>query len=132
MLSNLIKSFIFLILFSSCVNNQNEELIFQLKKENDSLKSIISNYNETYKDKIFMMYSNNDNKQIGTLSEYGKPLPEYNLIRKNKEKSDTLIKNGTESFIRLKENNETYKDSLTSYELHLKDLGIIYDARKIN
>src|SRR5690606_41106668 len=86
MLSNLMKSFIYLILFSSCVNNQNEEWIFQLKKENDSLKSIISNYNETYKNKIFMMYSNNDNRQIGTLSEYGKFLPEYNLIRKNKEK----------------------------------------------
>ena len=126
------KSVIFLILFSSCVNNQNEELIFQLKKENDSLKSIISNYNETYKNKIFMMYSNNDNRQIGTLSEYDKPLPEYYLIRKNKEKSDTLIKKGTEAFIRLKENKETYNDSLSTYELHLKDLGIIYYATKIN
>lgn len=132
MINNSIKSFIFLFLFSSCINNQNEEKILQLERENDSLKEIIVKYNESFEDKIFMMYSNNDNKQIGTLSEYTKPLPEYNLIRKNKEKVDTLINKGTEAFIRLNDNNEIYKDSLTDYELHLNDLGIIYNAMKVN
>ena len=132
MLNKSINSFIFLLLFSSCINNQNKERIFQLERENDSLKDIIVKYNESFKDKIFMIYSNNDNKQIGTLSEYAKPLPEYYLIKKNKEKVDTLVNKGTEAFIRLSENNEIYNNPLVSYELHLKHLGIIYDARKLN
>jgi len=119
-------------IFLSCSNNSNKEYITNLKKENDSLREIISTNQNQLIDKIFIMHTNHDNRVIGTIAEYSAPITEYMLIRKNKNTIDTLIHKSTEPFIRLKENNEIFKDTLTEYELHFKNQEVIMHAVKVN
>ncbi|HLW63295.1 MAG TPA: hypothetical protein VKY33_07835 [Flavobacterium sp.] len=118
-----------LICFVSCTSHHTK--IERLEKENDSLKNKLSiNANNDLKNYVFyLLYK--DGKAIGTLSKYNEVLPEYDLILNNKDRTDTLINNGTSSDIFFKVENSIFSDSLTKINLKFRESGIEFFGKKM-
>lgn len=129
---NRILIFSLLITLISCNSNNKDQIIQELKKENDSLKSKIeANYDNDLTNYIFYVM-NKDGRTIGTLSKYDEKLPEYDLIVDKNGIKDTLIKNSTDSRMYFNLDKQVFSDSLTKVNLKFKKSETQFFGIKIN
>jgi len=121
-----------LITLISCNSNNKDQIIQELKKENDSLKSKIeADYDNDLTNYLFYVM-NKDGRTIGTLSKYDEKLPEYDLIVDKNGIKDTLIKNSTDSRMYFNLDKQVFSDSLTKVNLKFRKSGTQFFGIKIN
>lgn len=129
---NRILIFSLLITLISCNSNNKDQIIQELKKENDSLKSKIeADYDNDLTNYLFYVM-NKDGRTIGALSKYDEKLPEYDLIVDKNGIKDTLIKNSTDSRMYFNLDKQVFSDSLTKVNLKFRKSGTEFFGIKIN
>mgnify|MGYP003577220522 FL=1 len=129
---NRILIFSLLIILISCNSNNKDQIIQELKKENDSLKSKIeADYDNDLTNYLFYVM-NKDGRTIGALSKYDEKLPEYDLIVDKNGIKDTLIKKSTDSRMYFNLDKQVFSDSLTKVNLKFRKSGTQFFGIKIN
>ncbi len=129
---NRILIFSLLITLISCNSNNKDQIIQELKKENDSLKSKIeADYDNDLTNYLFYVM-NKEGRTIGALSKYDEKLPEYDLIVDKNGIKDTLIKNSTDSRMYFNLDKQVFSDSLTKVNLKFRKSGTQFFGIKIN
>jgi|SRR5690606_20122282 len=127
---NKILIFSLLITLISCNSNDKDQIIQELRKENDSLKLKIEAENNNLTNHVFYVM-NKDGRTIGSLSKYDEKLPEYDLIIERNGIKDTLIKNSTDSRMYFNLDKNIFSDSLTKVNLKFRKSGIQFFGQKI-